>query len=85
MKKGRGYSYGLFSVFVELEGKECLVVGGGDVAFRKIRELLPFGVNITMVSLEICESICNLAGEYPGQMKLLYREYKKADLEQKFL
>ena len=73
-----------FPFFVELEGKECLVVGGGDVAFRKIRELLPFGVNITVVSLEICESICNLAGEYPGQMKLLYREYKKADLEQKF-
>ena len=73
-----------FPFFVEVEGKECLVVGGGDVAFRKIRELLPFGVNITVVSLEICESICNLAGEYPGQMKLLYREYKKADLEQKF-
>ena len=27
-----------FPFFVELEGKECLVVGGGDVAFRKIRE-----------------------------------------------
>ena len=60
-----------FPFFVELEGKECLVVGGGDVAFRKIRELLPFGVNKTMVSLEICESICNHDGEYPGQMNLL--------------
>ena len=51
-----------FPFFIELEGKECLVVGGGDVAFRKIRELLPFGVNITVVSLEICESIRDLAG-----------------------
>lgn len=73
-----------FPFFIELEGKECLVVGGGDVAFRKIRELLPFGVNITVVSLEICESICDLAGEHPGQLQLLYRAYEKKDLEQKF-
>lgn len=73
-----------FPFFIELEGKECLVVGGGDVAFRKIRELLPFGVNITVVSLEICESICDLAAEHPGQLQLLYRAYEKKDLEQKF-
>lgn len=73
-----------FPFFIELEGKECLVVGGGDVAFRKIRELLPFGVNITVVSLKICESICDLAGEHPGQLQLLYRAYEKKDLEQKF-
>ena len=69
-----------FPFFIELEGKECLVVGGGDVAFRKIRELLPFGVNITVVSLEICESIRDLAGKYSGQMKLLCRGYEKKDL-----
>lgn len=73
-----------FPFFIELKGKECLVVGGGDVAFRKIRELLPFGVNITVVSLEICESIRDLAGKYSGQMKLLCRGYEKKDLEQKF-
>lgn len=73
-----------FPFFIELEGKDCLVVGGGDVAFRKIRELLSFGVNITVVSPEICESICDLATEYSGQMQLLYRAYEKTDLEQKF-
>lgn len=73
-----------FPFFIELEGKECLVVGGGDVAFRKIRELLPFGVNITVVSLEICESIRDLADRYPGQMQLLCREYEMEDIQPAF-
>ena len=27
-----------FPFFIELDGRTCLIVGGGDVAFRKIRE-----------------------------------------------
>lgn len=39
-----------FPFFVEIGQKRCLVVGGGTVAFRKIEKLLPFGVEITVVS-----------------------------------
>ena len=32
-----------FPLFVSLEEKEVLVVGGGTIASRRIRALLPFG------------------------------------------
>ena len=41
-----------FPFFIELEGKQCLVVGGGDVAFRKIRELAAENPKLTIVCRE---------------------------------
>ncbi len=42
-----------FPFFVELEKKEGLIVGGGQVAFRKIEKLLPYGPHLTVVAPEI--------------------------------
>ena len=35
-----------FPLFIELHGKEILVVGGGRIAGRRIEALLPFGCRI---------------------------------------
>lgn len=43
----------VFPFFVELEGKRCLVIGGGRVARRKAEALLPFGAEVTLVAPEI--------------------------------
>ena len=39
-----------FPMFVELEGRPCLIVGGGAVALRKARRLLPYGPCLTVVA-----------------------------------
>lgn len=46
-----------FPFFIEIGDRECLVVGGGRVALRKIEKLLPFGVKITVVSPVFCTEI----------------------------
>lgn len=46
-----------FPFFMDIGQKRCLVVGGGTVAFRKIEKLLPFGVEITVVSPSFCAEI----------------------------
>ena len=51
-----------FPFFMEIKDKECLVVGGGMVALRKIEKLLPFGVKITVVSPAFCSEIEWIAG-----------------------
>lgn len=39
-----------FPAFLNVEGKQCLVVGGGKVAQRKIRSLLRAGAQVKVIS-----------------------------------
>ena len=46
-----------FPLFVNLEGRRVLVVGGGKIAARRIRTLLEFGCEITVVAPEVGEEL----------------------------
>lgn len=65
-----------FPFFMEIKDKECLVVGGGMVALRKIEKLLPFGVQITVVSPAFCPEIEELDG-----LRRIRRNFEKTDIE----
>lgn len=41
---------GFYPVMLELQGKPCLVVGGGRVAVRKVISLLRAGASVTVIS-----------------------------------
>lgn len=43
-------SSSLFSIELNLEGRNVLVVGGGRIALRKVKTLLPTGARITVVA-----------------------------------
>ena len=51
----------MYPVFITLSGKRCLVVGGGEVAERKIERLLETGALVTVVSPENTTSISDWA------------------------
>ena len=51
-----------FPLFVDLKDQPVLVVGGGTVALRKVRKLLPYGPRIIVVAPEICPEL----GAVPG-------------------
>ena len=53
-----------FPFFMGIKDKKCLVVGGGVVALRKIEKLMPFGVEITVVSPAFCAEIEEMEGIY---------------------
>ena len=63
-----------FPLFVDLEGRQVLVVGGGKIAMRRVRTLLEFGCEITVVSPEVCEELWE---------KVLWKKkrYDETDLE----
>lgn len=46
-----------FPVFFDLNDKPCLVIGGGEVAARKVSLLFRAGAKVTVVSPELCESL----------------------------
>ena len=46
-------------IFIDIKQQPCLVVGGGDIALRKINLLLKANAAITCVSKECCDGIEN--------------------------
>lgn len=46
-----------FPFFVNIENMNCLIVGGGHIALRKIRKLLPFNPKINIVSEKVLSDI----------------------------
>ena len=51
-----------FPLFIDLEGKKIAVVGAGKIASRRIRTLLEFGAELTVLAPEASEEVRCLAG-----------------------
>ncbi|ARP38338.1 precorrin-2 dehydrogenase/sirohydrochlorin ferrochelatase family protein [Vibrio syngnathi] len=52
-----------FPMFLDVENKPILVVGGGEVACRKVDSLLRAGANVTLVSPKVAPYLKQLADE----------------------
>jgi precorrin-2 dehydrogenase/sirohydrochlorin ferrochelatase len=50
-----------YPMFVDLQGKRCLVVGGGEIASRKVQGLLDADALVVVVSPALCEALATLA------------------------
>ena len=46
-----------FPMFINIENQNCLVVGGGTVAFRKVQVLLDFKAAVTVIAPEVQEKL----------------------------
>lgn len=70
---------GYYPVFLELKGRPCLVVGGGNVAEGKVRGLLAAEADVTIVAPELSPPIRQLRDA--GALRAIEREYRDGDLE----
>lgn len=73
----------LFPMFVDLKDHDCLIIGAGEVALRKIEQLVKFSPSLTVIAPDIHEEIRTLALHYP--ITILKREYEPSDCEGRFL
>lgn len=73
----------LYPVNLNVKDKRCLVVGGGNVAYRKVVTLLEFGAEVVLVSPELCEKLEALAVQ--SAIHIHKREYKSEDAGGAFL
>lgn len=67
-----------YPIFVDLHGRRCIVVGGGLVAQRKVRTLLKFGAQVTVVSPSATQRLRTYARQ--GKIRLIARRVRPADL-----
>ena len=73
-------AYKYLPVSLSLESKRCLVVGGGNVALRKIDTLLDFNATITVIAVTPVDKIKYYADK--GKLKLETREYHSPEASQ---
>lgn len=64
---------------LDLEGRDCLVVGAGPVALEKIEGLLDVNASVTVISPAAIPAVQRLP------LTWIQREYGSADLEGRFL
>ncbi len=68
-----------YPVFLDVAGKPVVVIGGGEVALRKIEGLLDADARVTVVSPELHLDI--EAMKDAGRVEHVPREYQPGDLE----
>jgi siroheme synthase-like protein len=72
-----------YPAFISLTGRDCLVIGGGTVAQRKIETLLECQARVRVISPQVVSRVAELAAA--GSIELVDRGYAEGDLDGAFL
>ena len=68
-----------YPVFLDIAGKPVVVIGGGEVALRKVEVLLDAGARVTVVSPALHEGLRTLVTA--GKVNHVDRTYQPGDVE----
>ena len=70
-------------IFLSVQNQFCVVVGGGEIATRKVSLLLRAGAHLQIVAPELCPNLAALRDE--GRIEHLARGYRNGDLDDAYL
>lgn len=70
-------------MFVNLENKNIVVVGGGNIATRRVKTLLKFTRNITVIAPQMTMELQELGKT--GQIVTVFRPVKRTDFKQAYM
>ncbi|MCK5353712.1 MAG: uroporphyrinogen-III C-methyltransferase [Methyloprofundus sp.] len=73
-----------FPLFIDLKNKNCLVVGAGEVATRKIELLAKAGAIITVLAPTISNSVRQLTSSYPN-LEIIEKNFEPSDVHRQRL
>lgn len=80
---GKAIERAYYPVLLDIAGRRCLVIGGGEVAARKVEALLDCGGRVSVVAPQVSAAIAGLAAA--GKIELRQRAYQPGDLEGAYL
>ncbi|QBG56033.1 precorrin-2 dehydrogenase [Bacillus amyloliquefaciens] len=72
----------MLPLHINLGGKKIIIAGGGNVALRRLKTVLPEGADITVISPEVLPEIKKLADE--ERIRWIPRRIEMKDLEPAF-
>ena len=65
-------------IFMNVQGENCLVIGGGNVASRKVFMLLRAGAKVSVISPELCQDLTIRKNE--GEIIHIERDFEDTDI-----
>lgn len=68
-----------YPIFVEMEGRPCLVIGGGKEAQRKVTGLMAAGARVTVIAPKLTRDLQAMLAA--GEIEYTQREYQDGDVE----
>ena len=66
-------------MFIDLSDKNVVVVGGGNIATRRVKTLLQFTRNVTAIAPKVTEELRGLGTA--GYVNLITRPVKRSDFQ----
>jgi uroporphyrin-III C-methyltransferase/precorrin-2 dehydrogenase/sirohydrochlorin ferrochelatase len=70
-------------IFLSVKDQFCVVVGGGEIATRKVALLLRAGARVRIVSPDLCRNLSRFRDE--GRIEHVARGYEDGDIDEAFL
>jgi siroheme synthase-like protein len=70
-----------YPIFIDVEERNVLIVGGGGVSARKAEALLQYGARVTVVAPEIADEVSQLE----PRIAIVRRRYEESDLDGRLL
>ncbi|SMN10791.1 Siroheme synthase / Precorrin-2 oxidase / Sirohydrochlorin ferrochelatase / Uroporphyrinogen-III methyltransferase [uncultured Candidatus Thioglobus sp.] len=70
-------------IFIDITQRPCLVVGGGDIAHRKIGLLLKANAQVTCIARMPAQNVTDMAND--GVITLIEKDFEDSDIDQQIL
>ncbi len=72
-----------YPAFIDVRGRDCVVIGGGDLGEEKVLKLLECGARVIVISPTVTRKVEDLESE--GRLSWTRRQYRRGDLERAFI
>jgi uroporphyrin-III C-methyltransferase/precorrin-2 dehydrogenase/sirohydrochlorin ferrochelatase len=70
-------------IFLDIKEQLCVVIGGGEIATRKVTLLLRAQARVRVIAPELCQSLASL--QTNGSIEHIARAYRESDLDEAIL
>ncbi|HEX8172578.1 MAG TPA: bifunctional precorrin-2 dehydrogenase/sirohydrochlorin ferrochelatase [Thermoanaerobaculia bacterium] len=71
--------YPYYPIYIDIENRDVVIIGGGEVCTRKAETMLRYGARVTVVSPEFTEELERWAAD--GKLALRRKHYEESDVD----
>jgi len=72
-------NYPYYPIYIDIEDRDVVIIGGGNVCARKAETMLKYGARVTIVAPELTEEIEQWARE--GKLAIKRKPYDESDVD----